>query len=597
MLSLGLPPLHTAPFFMYVKQHQAVRADGVDTAEQYFEVPHWMHLSFVSYESDAILPLEKAIASEDAIESMQMGKQGIQVGPDGFILRTWNDDGQSISMSSSPAIKAVKVNSPSRQRREVRQERQLIAGRDFADILRASRPRFSASLPRPFRMLLTSQGDVPESTQRRDVSVLPKNSSGTSDIKEWNAVEADDASDGSIHIRSRGVSLGQDPLDAASPVLYPKSPPRVDMLELMERANSPASSFATQHSGGFLGSSLERQAGLFLSGSSHSPKLTGAQLQRTRSLEFDTENLDGANASSDGSDTDDREDMNHVLDSIKQLMKQTDAISMKTGSPKIVPQQPSIESTRHSTELSLGRSFRSSNLSKSPKFGPRNLSSRSIPSQNPTSGVTGGIGAALLQYRGSTTSISSDTEASANMTRVASAGRLGNSGLLRIPETTKAGMSPLFLPPTQPSSDGVPEFLGSDYRFAGMERRFIEPALVGSMDAAYLRPARGRPPDVVGPNDHRSRGLLSTSPPKHSSNSHANLPSSKRASSKTSKKKKAFNPFRQQDEDAVLAEKSHNRRRWSHVFPATEVEFKRHVSLLQESSMRVLSRIVQLVLI
>jgi hypothetical protein len=38
-----------------------------------------------------------------------------------------------------------------------------------------------------------------------------------------------------------------------------------------------------------------------------------------------------------------------------------------------------------------------------------------------------------------------------------------------------------------------------------------------------------------------------------------------------SREKKAFNPFRQSDEDEVLAKRSHNRRRWSHVFPAGEV--------------------------
>ena len=43
-----------------------------------------------------------------------------------------------------------------------------------------------------------------------------------------------------------------------------------------------------------------------------------------------------------------------------------------------------------------------------------------------------------------------------------------------------------------------------------------------------------------------------------------------------SRRKKAFNPFRQSDEDEVLAKRSHNRRRWSHVFPVGEVEFKRH---------------------
>lgn len=38
----------------------------------------------------------------------------------------------------------------------------------------------------------------------------------------------------------------------------------------------------------------------------------------------------------------------------------------------------------------------------------------------------------------------------------------------------------------------------------------------------------------------------------------------------------SYNPFRQRDEDEVLATRSHNRRRWSHVFPVGEVEFKRH---------------------
>jgi hypothetical protein len=39
---------------------------------------------------------------------------------------------------------------------------------------------------------------------------------------------------------------------------------------------------------------------------------------------------------------------------------------------------------------------------------------------------------------------------------------------------------------------------------------------------------------------------------------------------------RTLNPFKQQDEEAILAEKSHNRRRWSHVFPLGEIEFKRH---------------------
>ncbi|MEY2796784.1 MAG: hypothetical protein RLZZ119_265, partial [Pseudomonadota bacterium] len=37
-----------------------------------------------------------------------------------------------------------------------------------------------------------------------------------------------------------------------------------------------------------------------------------------------------------------------------------------------------------------------------------------------------------------------------------------------------------------------------------------------------------------------------------------------------------LNPFRQSDEEQVLAERTHNSRRWSHVFPQGEIEFKRH---------------------
>lgn len=42
------------------------------------------------------------------------------------------------------------------------------------------------------------------------------------------------------------------------------------------------------------------------------------------------------------------------------------------------------------------------------------------------------------------------------------------------------------------------------------------------------------------------------------------------------RKTRVTNPFRQEDEEEVLAKRTHNRRRWSHVFPQGEIEFKRH---------------------
>lgn len=594
MLSLGLPPLHTAPFFMYVKQHQAVSADGVDTAEQYFEVPHWMHLSFVSYESDTQLPVEtKSSAQQDGGASSPMPQNNIKIGPDGFILRHPTEDLPG-SMASSPAgIRPYGAHSPTRQQRlEMRQDRQLIAGRDFGDILRATRPRYSASLPRPFRTLLQSQGKCDQAHHAREESGAPNQTTGKHNIKEWNSMESDDASDGSIHIRSRGVSLGQDPRDAASPVLVAKSPPRVDVLEFM--GSSPSSSYTTQLSGGLLGSSLEKQHE-FLYRSPHSPKLVGMQLQRTRSLEWGTEANDALDAAEgdigsgtshsyavSGADHDamtSQADITKMMDSIKALMRSTDANSLKVASPKLVPQPSNVELSRHSsTDASLGRSLLTTNLSKSPKFGPRNILSRPGPPQNQGS-MGGGIGAALSQYRGSTNSLSSDTDGSANMSRVSSYGRLSSSALLRIPEVMKGGMSPLLLPPTQPSHDPAPEAMRPDSRTSGLEHRLIDTNRVGSMDGSYLRPSRGRLTDGMSGRDRRLQGLLSSSPPKSSGINLSELPTlSKRGTSnKASRRKKAFNPFRQQDEDAVLAKRSHNRRRWSHVFPATEVEFKRHV--------------------
>ena len=42
------------------------------------------------------------------------------------------------------------------------------------------------------------------------------------------------------------------------------------------------------------------------------------------------------------------------------------------------------------------------------------------------------------------------------------------------------------------------------------------------------------------------------------------------------RKQWVLNPFRQEDEDEVLSKRNYNSRRWSHVFPQGEIEFKRH---------------------
>lgn len=119
-----------------------------------------------------------------------------------------------------------------------------------------------------------------------------------------------------------------------------------------------------------------------------------------------------------------------------------------------------------------------------------------------------------------------------------------------------------------------------------------------------IKPISRSPPSSSGlRNTIRSSGkLMPSSPPKLSMHRQESAPSkslgqsppksvylltreksappretsvgSAKASLTSSRRKKAVNPFRQSDEDEVLAKRSHNRRRWSHVFPVGEVEFK-----------------------
>ncbi len=49
-----MPPLHVAPFFLFKEEKgtttSAEEIQGFDDWKTYFEVPHWMNLSFVDYD-------------------------------------------------------------------------------------------------------------------------------------------------------------------------------------------------------------------------------------------------------------------------------------------------------------------------------------------------------------------------------------------------------------------------------------------------------------------------------------------------------------------------------------------------------------------
>lgn len=99
-----------------------------------------------------------------------------------------------------------------------------------------------------------------------------------------------------------------------------------------------------------------------------------------------------------------------------------------------------------------------------------------------------------------------------------------------------------------------------------------------------LRPTRPSNKDVRAGSPPSGGIVNKKQPGRPTSPSSTGIRSKKLATRETSgtsgkqslRQQKACNPFRQSDEDEVLAKRSHNRRRWSHVFPVGEVEFKRH---------------------
>jgi hypothetical protein len=67
--------------------------EAMDEQEQYFEVPHWMHLSFTNYESDKTV-FSKDIVNEDKIENSSINENldGIEIRANGFVLPRVFDD-------------------------------------------------------------------------------------------------------------------------------------------------------------------------------------------------------------------------------------------------------------------------------------------------------------------------------------------------------------------------------------------------------------------------------------------------------------------------------------------------------------------------
>jgi hypothetical protein len=128
MLSLGLPPLHVAPFMLY-KEKPNETGEEKDDWKAFFEIPHWMHLSFVSYDKmGPAKSMDLRLKSIDATPETSK-KAKIRTHSNGFVV--YEKDDQKFDQNISSGSITITQH----------QQRHLILGRDFEDILEACRPR------------------------------------------------------------------------------------------------------------------------------------------------------------------------------------------------------------------------------------------------------------------------------------------------------------------------------------------------------------------------------------------------------------------------------------------------------------------------
>jgi len=655
MLSLGLPPLHIAPFFLYVNDYQSVETDGIDVGETYYEVPHWMHLSFVSYESDNALLGDRSSSGEAKPDPRsRIISTGLDVAPNGFLLPASSERSPatfepSPSLGPAPSFSLVgnAAASPIKKSKALTQERQLISGRDFRDILEACRPRHAGLLPSALKALLTSPGKQDRYHLSREAK--EREEGEESELAEWGALKFEEKVESSRRVGKKSLLGVEDPDNRPSTLLgslaratspssgqLAQSPSRFDICG----RSSPTSSYGSPS---VLGVSYDRP---FLAQQA-SPTLSGIQLQRAPSLEIEYDNdNDSENALSDdgsvdvGLDTGDssieagieNESGKQTSDSFSRrlttIMKAYDSqmFAAQVSSSPNINACTDLNKSQHG-EVHSARLGRGSATTPAPG---RVALSQQLRSPARTGMAGGGIGAALNQYSGTTSAGNQvddidfeggrltrgnsmlpgigryqahpEFDGGKRITRGNSALLLASSqGRLQIPEMTSLSFSPMLLPPVSAEPLGPGGASRLPVRTLDRSRlvhphellsrqgqdKSLGPLMTGFSATGRSEVRSGAQSSGRGTSSERG---LSTSPPRSGlafagslKRSEAVTVQHRRAGrdhgnhrTQNSRRKKAFNPFRQQDEDEVLAKKSHNRRRWSHVFPLGEIEFKRH---------------------
>jgi len=612
MLSLGLPPLHVAPFFLYkeLSSPHDDEAHGFDDWKTYFEIPHWMHLSFVSYDQK-----KRSTTVNDTIfgQAKDIYFDQTQRHPNGLILhnealprnvKTSNhnlQDSQRTFVSCNSSLHSLDMAHD--------QQRDLISGRDFEEILQACRPRNrgesmggmpsalifmiknlaiakSFIKPNGFSNKLSREkcekSEVGDKNKKNIQSLVEsslssldlKTSSDSTFMAEWGSVNFDVinkkklrsgsmASDGAISSSSNNMWLSD------------KLQSNLDQGCGSDKS-SPSSSFASHYS--YL---LGRSPGSYFK---NSPLLTGIQIQQSSSNEIPLFNLDNSveryRSARIGSE-DSLSSMGCTEESPKRLNSLNESESSSYLSNTTQKKIKSVESLRksmfqydsnvfafkqnsqHEARNSL-KDTPSTRLMVPRRHGVDFGSNGNSQTQQHH---VGGIGALLGQ-------VGNQVKGSSNM-------RVVHGGTFKRPHIMAYEGKLAYFQGKELGDRGYD--LASNTFVSSNHQNPASNFYVGSMNSDTSRlnhKQKSRSPEKekgskilkIGnkKNKKRNKKILKIL---HTQNSRK-LPNNTHLPSR--RKPWVLNPFRQQDEEEVLAKRTHNRRRWSHVFPQGEAEFKRH---------------------
>mmetsp|Transcript_54724 Transcript_54724/g.163590 ORF Transcript_54724/g.163590 Transcript_54724/m.163590 type:complete len:2342 (-) Transcript_54724:20-7045(-) len=324
MLSLGLPPLHVAPFFLYKdvgRAHTEGNSD-FDDWKTYFEIPHWMHLSYVSYDRscDTTTNPELSMSEVSTSFSNHSHPTPVRFAANGFMVR----EAESIDpvISFCEPVMPPKTDSTGTLTSQFvkthaqKQQRHLISGREFEDILEACRPRNRGdTIPSSLVTLLQkskisksqpnrlarkahkpsqhTKAKAPaavehEDSARNSSGIKPSESTVSMHLQEWGAVNFDDFG-GGVMLRSKQYGP---PKIASCHKLYEHdgsispSAPNNEQAGSGSEKSSPSSSFASHYSF-LLGRSPEfGDLASSLYSNHSSPALHGLMLQPSLDLDI-----------------------------------------------------------------------------------------------------------------------------------------------------------------------------------------------------------------------------------------------------------------------------------------------------------------------